>query len=367
MTSRQWAWRSLSIDADRQGMPCCTTMAETRKLAAILAADIAGYSALMGADEARTVRDLKAHLAVVLPMVGDCGGRIIDLAGDGILAEFASVVNAVECALAIQEKMAERNAEVEVERRMRFRIGINLGDVIYDEGRLYGDGINIAARLEAIAQPGGISISSKVYEEINGRLDVACEDLGPRQLKNIARPVRVYRVRMSGAAAQAVAASENTEPVPHAPSAMELPGGKGQAGQAILRLFLSYALAAIIILVLANYVMVVKLDLNTAFLRAFSLLLPLAVGFLLSRQTGLGLGAAFLLGAPTGMLAVAGMLAVVGIIDSVPIIPASAFEWQEASEYAAGITLATMAGSLLARATDAARSVIHRRSQPPGR
>ena len=342
-------------------------MAETRKLAAILAADIAGYSALMGADEALTVRDLKAHQAVVLPMVDEFGGRIVDLAGDGILAEFASVVNAVECALAMQEKMAERNAEVEPDRRMRFRIGINLGDVIYDEARLYGDGINIAARLEAIAQPGGISISSKVYEELNGRLDVACEDLGPRQLKNIARPVRVYRIRMSGAAGEAVAASENTAPVPHAASVMELPAGGGLAAQAMLRLFLTYALAPIIVLVLANYILVMKLDLNTAFLHAFSLLLPLAVGFVLSRQTGLGLGAAFLLGAPTGILAVAAMLAVVGIINSVPIIPASAFEWQEASEYAAGITLATMAGTLLARATDAARTVMHRRSQPAGR
>jgi adenylate cyclase len=138
-------------------------MAETRverRLAAILAADIAGYSALMGADEARTVRDLKEHQAVVLPMIGEFGGRIIDTAGDGILAEFSSIVNAVESAVAIQAKMAERNATIEPERRMQFRIGINIGDVVYDEARIYGDGINVAARLEGIAEAGGICISS---------------------------------------------------------------------------------------------------------------------------------------------------------------------------------------------------------------
>lgn len=178
-------------------------MAESasRRLAAILAADIAGYSALMGEDEARTVRDLKDHQAVVLPMVSGRVGRIIDTAGDGILAEFASVVNAVECAIAIQKTMAERNAAIEPRRRMQFRIGINIGDVIYDEARIYGDGINIAARLEGIAEPGGICLSGKVYEEIKGRIDVACEDTGEQQLKNIASPVRVFRVQLGAVTA----------------------------------------------------------------------------------------------------------------------------------------------------------------------
>jgi TolB-like protein/tetratricopeptide (TPR) repeat protein len=161
-----------------------------------LAADIAGYSALMGADEARTVRDLKGHQAVVLPMIGEFGGRIIDTAGDGILAEFPSVVNALKCAVAIQSKMAERNAAIEAERRMQFRIGINVGDVVYDDVRIYGDGINVAARLEGIAEPGGICVSGKVYEEINGRIDLAFQDIGEQQLKNIARKVRAYRVQL---------------------------------------------------------------------------------------------------------------------------------------------------------------------------
>ena len=134
-----------------------------RRLAAILAADIAGYSALMGADEEATVRDLKAHQAVVLPMIGEHGGRVIDTAGDGILAEFASVLGAVKCAVAIQKTMVERNAAIDAARRMQFRIGINQGDVVFDEARVYGDGVNVAARLESIAEPGGICISDKVH------------------------------------------------------------------------------------------------------------------------------------------------------------------------------------------------------------
>jgi adenylate cyclase len=178
----------------------------SRKLAAILAADIAGYSALMGADEARTVRDLKSHQAIVLPMIADHGGRIIDTAGDGILAEFASVVNAVECAVAIQKVMSERNRANEESRRMQFRIGVNSGDVIHDDARVYGDGVNIAARLESIAEPGGICISDKVHAEIAGRIDAKVYDLGPRQLKNIASPVRVYRIERPEAPSARIAA-----------------------------------------------------------------------------------------------------------------------------------------------------------------
>jgi adenylate cyclase len=174
-------------------------MSQSRRLAAILAADIAGYSALMGSDEARTVSDLKGHQAVVLPMVGEFGGRVIDTAGDGLLAEFPSVLNAVECAVAIQRKMVERNAAIEPERRMQFRIGINLGDVIYDDDRIFGDGVNVAARLEGIAEPGGICVSGKVHGEIRARIGLAYEDLGDKQLKNIAEPVRVYGIRLDAA------------------------------------------------------------------------------------------------------------------------------------------------------------------------
>ena len=184
-----------------------------RRLTAILAADIAGYSALMGVDEEATVRELKAHQAVVLPLIADHGGRVIDTAGDGILAEFASVLSAVKCALEIQRTMAERNASADPARRMQFRIGINQGDVVFDDTRIYGDGVNVAARLEGIAEPGGICISGKVHAEIVGKIDAAVVDMGPQQLKNIALPVHVYRVSPAGAPAaagtvKAAAASE---------------------------------------------------------------------------------------------------------------------------------------------------------------
>src|SRR4249920_2476255 len=160
----------------------------TRRLAAILAADIAGYSRLMHADEAATVRDLKAHQSAILPLIGRHGGRIIDTAGDGIMAEFPSVIGATECAVEIQTVMADRNASVPENRRMQFRIGINLGDVIHDETRIYGDGINIAARLEALAEPGGICISRQVFDQVNRALKANFQALGPRTLKNIAHP-----------------------------------------------------------------------------------------------------------------------------------------------------------------------------------
>src|SRR5262249_23072555 len=166
----------------------------SRRLAAILAADIAGYSQLMGANEEGTVRDLKAHQAVILPMIGEHGGRTIDTAGDGILAEFSSVVNGVECAVAMQKIMAEGNIAIDPARRMLYRIGVNIGDVIHDDARVYGDGVNIAARLESIAEPGGICLSAEAYAQVNRKLPLIFIDLGEQQLKHIAQPVRVYRV-----------------------------------------------------------------------------------------------------------------------------------------------------------------------------
>jgi class 3 adenylate cyclase len=171
-----------------------------RRLAAILAADIAGYSRLMHEDEAATVRDLKSHQSVILPLVGRHGGRIIDTAGDGLMAEFPSVIGATECAVEIQTVMAQRNEGVADSRRMLFRIGLNLGDVIHDDTRIYGDGINIAARLEALAEPGNVLVSSTVYDHVRGKLPITFADAGERQLKNIAQPVRTYRVLIPGTA-----------------------------------------------------------------------------------------------------------------------------------------------------------------------
>jgi class 3 adenylate cyclase len=172
-----------------------------RRLTAILAADIAGYSALMGENEIGTLAALKGHQSIILPMIVGFEGRVIDTAGDGVLAEFSSVLNAVKCAVAIQETMLERNASVVPDRRMQFRIGINQGDVLFDDDRIFGDGINVASRLEGLCEPGGICISGKVYEEIKGRFQIRYEDLGPQTLKNIAEPVQAYRISVSAAPA----------------------------------------------------------------------------------------------------------------------------------------------------------------------
>src|SRR6201987_4981670 len=191
-------------------------MASTRRLAAILAADVAGYSRLMGADEEGTLARLKAHRReLVDPRIGEHRGRIVKTTGDGLLAEFASVVDAVPCAAEIQREMAERNGDVPPDRRIEFRVGINLGDIIIDESDIFGDGVNVAARLEALAEPGGICISRMVRDQVRDRLPFTYEDLGEKSVKNIARPVRVYRMRDPPAL--------RPEPLPPSPQALPLP------------------------------------------------------------------------------------------------------------------------------------------------
>jgi adenylate cyclase len=171
-------------------------MAATRRLAAILAADVAGYSRLMGADEEGTHERLKAlRRELVDPKIAEHKGRIVKTTGDGMLVEFASVVDAVRFAVAVQQAMPERNAGIGADSRIELRIGINLGDVIVEGDDLYGDGVNIAARIEALADPGGVFVSNTVHDHVGDRLSFAFEDLGERQVKNIARPLRVYRVR----------------------------------------------------------------------------------------------------------------------------------------------------------------------------
>jgi adenylate cyclase len=178
-----------------------TTATTTRRLTAILAADVVGYSRLMGADEEGTHERVQAHLReLVDPKIREHHGRIVKTTGDGVLAEFASVVDAVRCAGEIQRAMAERDLDLAEERRLRFRIGVNLGDVIADDDDIYGDGVNIAARLEGLAAPGGICVSGTVRDHIGDRLPYAFEDLGEQSVKNIARPVRVYAVRAEGTA-----------------------------------------------------------------------------------------------------------------------------------------------------------------------
>ena len=162
-------------------------MASTRRLAAILAADVAGYSRLMGEDEEGTHQRLRAHLGeLVDPKIEEHRGRIVKNTGDGMLAEFPSVVDAVRCAVEVQRAMADREPEGPEERRVSFRIGINLGDVIVEEDDIFGDGVNIAARLEALAEPGGICISGTVRDHIGDRLSYTFEDVGDQGVKNIA-------------------------------------------------------------------------------------------------------------------------------------------------------------------------------------
>src|SRR5690242_15248059 len=171
-------------------------MPPVRRLTAILAADVAGYSRLMGADEEGTHERLKAHLGeLVNPKIAEHRGRVVKNTGDGFLAEFVSVVDTVRCAAEVQRGMAERNAGAAPEERIEFRIGINLGDVIAEEHDIFGDGVNVAARLEALAEPGGICVSRVVRDQVRDRLDFTFEDLGEQQVKNIARPVRVYALR----------------------------------------------------------------------------------------------------------------------------------------------------------------------------
>jgi len=167
-----------------------------RKLAAILSADVKGYSRLTGEDEEATIRTLTAYREVMMTLIQQHRGHVVDSPGDNLLAEFASAVDAVQCAVEIQRELKVRNAELPPHRRMEFRIGLNVGDVIVEGERLYGDGVNIAARLEGLAEPGGICISGTVYDQVKNKLALGYEHLGEQTVKNITEPVRVWRVML---------------------------------------------------------------------------------------------------------------------------------------------------------------------------
>jgi TolB-like protein/class 3 adenylate cyclase/Flp pilus assembly protein TadD len=199
-----------------------------RRLAAIVASDVAGYSRLMGADEEGTLRQLKMHRKeLVDPKITEHRGRIVKTTGDGMLVEFVSVVDAVRCAVDIQRRMLERNAEVAPDRRIQFRVGINVGDIISDENDIYGDGVNVAARLEALAEPGGICVSRIVHEQVCDKLDFSFEDMGEQQVKNIARPVRTHRVLLNTRCDEPISAAASSlrsaRPLPQKPSIAVLP------------------------------------------------------------------------------------------------------------------------------------------------
>jgi adenylate cyclase len=194
----------------------------TRRLAAILAADVAGYSLLVGADEGGTLERLKTLRRELLdPNIANHKGRLVKTTGDGLLVEFGSVVDALRCAVEVQSEMTARNAGVPSDNRIEFRIGINVGDIVVEDGDIFGDGVNVAARLEGLAEPGGICVSARVQEDAAGKLDLVFEDLGEQQLKNIARPIRAYRVVT--AARPATPQTSSGPPLPDKPSIAVLP------------------------------------------------------------------------------------------------------------------------------------------------
>ncbi len=195
----------------------------TRKLAAILAADVVGYSRLMEADEEATIRTLDTYRQVVDELVANHHGRVFGSAGDSVIAEFASPVEAVSCAADIQRELEERNADLPHDRRMQLRIGVNLGDVVVKGDNLLGDGVNIAARLQALADPGGIYLSGTVFDQVDGKLDLTFDDLGEQEVKNIAKPVRVYGVRDDRNRGTADARASKPLPLPDKPSIAVLP------------------------------------------------------------------------------------------------------------------------------------------------
>jgi adenylate cyclase len=210
-----------------------------RRLAAVLAADVAGYSRLMGRDEERTHAQLRTFLRTLVdPEIAAHRGRIVKNTGDGMLVEFASAVDAARCAVEIQRAIAKENADVSPELRIEFRIGIHVGDIIIEDNDIFGDGVNIAARLEGVAEPGGVCISDDAHRQIRGKIDVVFDDIGPQTLKNIAEPMRAWRIRLAGEAAPAIPSSTSPLQVqdlalPDKPSIVVLPfdNMSAEAGQ----------------------------------------------------------------------------------------------------------------------------------------
>jgi adenylate cyclase len=199
-------------------------MSQTRRLAAILAADVAGYSRLISADEGGTLERLKTLRRELLdPKIAEHRGRLVKTTGDGLLVEFGSVVDALRCAVEVQCEMAGRNTGVLPDNRIEFRIGINMGDIVVEDGDIFGDGVNVAARLEALAEPGHVCVSARVQEDAVGRLDLVFEDIGEQQLKNIARPVQAYRVRGPRTADQSMVFTTPALALPDKPSVAVLP------------------------------------------------------------------------------------------------------------------------------------------------
>jgi adenylate cyclase len=202
-----------------------TPPALERRLSAILSADVHGYSRLMGEDEPATVRLIMAYRALMAGRIDEHRGRVVDFSGDSLLAEFASIVDAIECGVTLQQDLATRNAELPEQRRMQFRIGINVGEVLVEGGRIYGDDVNIAARIQSLAEAGGICVSGLVHDQVGGKVVFGFECLGEQSVKNIARPVMVYRMNLAplASATSEPPAQPVPTPPPDLPSVAVLP------------------------------------------------------------------------------------------------------------------------------------------------
>jgi len=223
-TPQYWSLYENTVNAGLRRVGIPDEMTVTRRLAAVLAADVAGYSRLIGADEHGTLQAFKAIRAeLVDPAIAAHNGRLVKTTGDGFLVEFGSVVDAVHCATEVQARMADRNATVPTERRIELRIGINVGDIVVEDSDIFGEGVNIVARLEGLAEPGGICVSERVHEDAAGKLNLVFDDMGEQELKNIARPVRVFRVRRGPPAQDGRYAAQYSHALPGKPSVAVLP------------------------------------------------------------------------------------------------------------------------------------------------
>ena len=217
------------VSEDRAIMPAMTEKLK-RRLTTVLCADVSGYTRLMEADEAGTLATLRRYRTAMAALIERHDGRIVNTWGDAVIAEFASVVEAVQCAIEIQQELSTQDPHLPEARRMRFRIGINLGDVMVDGSDIYGDGVNIAARLQELAEPGGILISGPVYDQVHNKLSVGFDYLGPQQVKNVAAPVASFRVALSGTTFGQPESKDGLEPAPKATALSGAPSFGVQAG-----------------------------------------------------------------------------------------------------------------------------------------
>jgi class 3 adenylate cyclase len=321
-------------------------MTETRKLAAILAADVVGYSRLAGTDEDRTLARLRALRSDLLdPTVAVYNGRVFKRTGDGILVEFRSVVEAVRCAIELQNGMIERNAGLAPVRRIEFRVGIHLGDVVEEnDGDLMGDGVNIAARLEGVAKPGTICLSEDAYRQVRSRLDLAVSDLGKTRLKNIAEPMRIYSLQV-GQAAQAKPAERAARDRPPPQLALTKP-----AHELWLSDSMRYFAVPLVMLLVAHHVIVNAFNLDNAYLWIVCAIVPSAFGFALCSLGGRGAGVAFAFAVALGIVGVIGMTVSQSLASGDPIMPQTRYEWWDNIDFAAVIALSFIVSHALARA-----------------